>query len=83
VKITLKTNLMIHKSEEDYHILEGFTVRDLLEDYLETCPAKARKMLVDRQGVFRGVVMLNMSRADMAEPLREGDELLLLAMLNM
>jgi molybdopterin converting factor small subunit len=82
MKITLKLKLVLHNSEEERQIAPGTTVQKFIDGFLPGCAPQARRMLVDKQGVFRGVVLLNKSRADMQKILSEGDELIFLSIVS-
>ena len=82
MKIKLILRLVAYKAEEERRVPPGATVKDLVEAYLSTCPPQARRMLVDKQGVFRGVVLLNKSRADWQQTLQDGDEVIFLSIIS-
>ena len=60
----------------------GSTLEDFMDSFIPQLPAQAHRMLVDKQGVFRGVVLLNKNRAQKSQTLKEGDELIFLSMVS-
>ena len=56
---------------------------DLRDAYLVEAPARHRRMVVDKQGIFRGGILLNGSLTELDEPLKDGDHLIILIMVNM
>ena len=79
MKIELKLRLVLYNAEEEHEVPPGTRVREFVDGYAAGCPPRARKMLVDQEGIFRGVVLLNGSRADLEEPLKDGDKLVFLS----
>lgn len=83
MKIKLSLRLGLHSSDEERQVPPGYRVVDLRDDYLAECPAQHRRMVVDKQDVFRGGILLNGSLTELDEPLKDGDHLIILIMVNM
>ncbi len=82
MKIKVSLKLVLYKSDEEMEIPDGSTVQNFMNGFIPGLPKQAHKMLVDQEGVFRGVVLLNKSRADMNQILKQGDELTFLCMIS-
>ena len=82
MKINLRLMLVVHNSQEEREVPEGMSVQGFLDDYLPACPRKIHRMLVDKEGIFRGVILLNKTRPDFNQILKDGDELILLSVIS-
>ena len=82
MKIKVSLKLVLYKSDEEVQVPPGSTLGDFMDSFIPQLPAQAHRMLVDQQGVFRGVVLLNKNRAQKGQTLKEGDELIFLSMVS-
>lgn len=80
IKVNLK--LITYKAEAEHQVVEGTTLQGFMDQFIPSLPPEAHKMLVDKQGAFRGVVLLNKARADKEQTLKDGDELIFLSVVS-